>query len=170
MVHVPGEYTGIYTKTHQPTKHKLTINQLSFLLFYWSTTVDRSIWILNERWERPTLFLPLSPILSSKTWRCTHTHMQSWHEIYLYVLIYFARYKINMCVGIRWSLNQWPFSNQWPNGDFHWSAPLVLHTYYVCTRVYFVLCTRGLLLCAVLVVCQRLRSLKNGGRVVLNGI
>ena len=36
------------------------------------------------------------------------------------ILIYFARYKINMCVGIRWSLNQWPFSNQWPNGDFHW--------------------------------------------------
>jgi len=36
------------------------------------------------------------------------------------ILIYFARYKINMCGGIRWSLNRRPFSNQRPNGDFHW--------------------------------------------------
>ena len=36
------------------------------------------------------------------------------------ILIYFAWYKINMCGGIRWSLNRRPFSNRRPNGDFHW--------------------------------------------------
>ena len=37
------------------------------------------------------------------------------------ILIYFTRYKMYMCVGIGWSLNQLPFSNQLPSCDFRWA-------------------------------------------------
>ena len=37
------------------------------------------------------------------------------------ILIYFTRYKMYMCVGIGWSLNQLPFSNQLPSCDFRWT-------------------------------------------------
>ena len=36
------------------------------------------------------------------------------------ILIYFTRYKMYMCVGIGWSLNLLPFSNQLPSCDFRW--------------------------------------------------
>jgi len=41
------------------------------------------------------------------------------------ILIYFTRYKMYMCVGIGWSLNLLPLSNQLPSCDFRWiEAPL----------------------------------------------
>ena len=38
------------------------------------------------------------------------------------ILIYFTRYKMYMCVGIGWSLNLLPFSNQLPSCDFRWQG------------------------------------------------
>ena len=36
------------------------------------------------------------------------------------ILIYFTRYKMYMCVGIGWSLNLLPFSNQLPSSAKNW--------------------------------------------------
>ena len=41
------------------------------------------------------------------------------------ILIYFTRYKMYMCVGIGWSLNQLPFSNLLPSCDFRWIVGII---------------------------------------------
>jgi len=45
------------------------------------------------------------------------------------ILIYFTRYKMYMCVGIGWSLNLLPFSNQLPSCDFRWPGHLRRYRY-----------------------------------------